>query len=93
MATETEQRIAEIRQTLRAARLKEIADPLEGLLDYIASVPSQVEAAVKAEREACDSLMPMPQPGVPHDTDYGRAWMAAVLHYRAAIRSRGETSL
>jgi hypothetical protein len=51
--SDVEQRIAEIRQTLRAARLKEIAEPLEGLLDYIASVPSQVEAAVKAERENC----------------------------------------
>lgn len=55
--TESEQRIAEIRATIRKSHLRKTVKPMENLLDYIVSVPAQIAAAVEAEREGCARVL------------------------------------
>ncbi|HXF23296.1 MAG TPA: hypothetical protein VN602_02190 [Gemmatimonadaceae bacterium] len=112
MATDIEQRIEEIRtrnawyRTTLAGETDDGADAIDWLCEQLASVPSQVEAAVKAEREAWGNvvLVGAQLSNIAYNLSHAGKDRVITEHERkvlgicasdwdAAIRSRGETSL
>lgn len=80
---DTEQRIQEIRAGI--ANAGPYAKPLTDIVDYIASVPAQIKAAIEEERSACAEIA----------LRYCAGTASGITTYERiarAIRSRGEES-